>query len=184
MASNLYPLSAGLTLVSGPSRSGKSRWAEHLVSNLPKVTYVATSAHQPDDMDWHERMRKHRLRRPSHWKLVECGPDLLSLLRNPPSHALLIDSLGGYVAQQLSTSNSAWSIQCEQWPGLTAQLRHPVVLVIEEIGWGVVPNTSAGYLFRERLGELAEYLSNLSKCSWLVIQGRALELTSLGLKVP
>ena len=184
MESDLCPLSAGLTLVTGPSRSGKSRWAEHLVADLPKVTYVATSMCRPDDINWHERLRRHRLRRPSHWGFVECGPNLLSLLEDPPNHALLIDSLGGHVAQHLNLSNSAWRIQCEYWPRLSVRLCHPVVLVIEETGWGVVPATAAGCLFRERLGELAQCLDNLSHCSWLVIQGRALKLTSLGLKVP
>ena len=33
-----------LILVSGPARSGKSRWAEHLLHDHPVVTYIATAA--------------------------------------------------------------------------------------------------------------------------------------------
>ena len=43
-------LPPGLILVTGPSRSGKSRWAEHLVEQQSNVTYVATSAPRPNDV--------------------------------------------------------------------------------------------------------------------------------------
>ena len=58
------------------------------------------------------------------------------------------------------------------------------VLVIEETGWGLVPPTAIGGLFRDRLGSLAERLNTLADDSWLVIQGRALNLHQLGQPVP
>ena len=39
--------SGQLVLVNGPSRGGKSRWAEYLLSESGAVTYVATSARRP-----------------------------------------------------------------------------------------------------------------------------------------
>ena len=36
------------------------------------------------------------------------------------------------------------------------------VLVIEETGWGLVPPTAIGGLFRDRLGLLAERLNTLA----------------------
>ena len=56
-----------LILVSGPSRGGKSRWAESLLTNDPFVIYVATGMKRDDDSAWFERLRIHRERRPSHW---------------------------------------------------------------------------------------------------------------------
>ena len=49
-----------LVLVSGPSRGGKSRWAEHLLSEDLDVSYVATSPDRPDDQDWQARLELHR----------------------------------------------------------------------------------------------------------------------------
>ena len=43
---------SNLILVSGPSRGGKSRWAEHLLSGSADVTYVATAPDRPNDQDW------------------------------------------------------------------------------------------------------------------------------------
>ena len=58
------------------------------------------------------------------------------------------------------------------------------VLVIEETGWGVVPPTAIGGLFRDRLGALAQRLDRQAVASWLVVQGRALDLHALGVPVP
>ena len=69
-----------LVLVSGPSRGGKSRWAEHLMSEAVDVTYVATAPDRPDDQDWQTRLALHRRRRPSHWHLLESGAELSMLL--------------------------------------------------------------------------------------------------------
>ena len=58
------------------------------------------------------------------------------------------------------------------------------VLVIEETGWGVVPPTRIGGLFRDRLGALAQCLQTQADQSWLVLQGRAINLGELGQLVP
>ena len=56
--------------------------------------------------------------------------------------------------------------------------------MIEETGWGVVPPTRVGGLFRDRLGALAQQLDRVADAAWLVLQGRALDLHALGRVVP
>ena len=58
------------------------------------------------------------------------------------------------------------------------------MVVIEETGWGVVPPTRIGGLFRDRLGALAQDLDRIADAAWLVVQGRALDLHGLGCLVP
>lgn len=174
-----------LVLVSGPSRGGKSRWAEHLISQEPSVTYLATSESRPNDHSWQQRIDIHRQRRPEHWRLVECGADLASALnQTDPEHSLLIDSLGGFVASNLESTDHEWTDICESLCNSLQQRNRPVVIVIEETGWGVVPATAVGGLFRDRLGWLAQELERRSRQSWLVVQGRALDLHRFGVKVP
>ena len=60
----------------------------------------------------------------------------------------------------------------------------PVVMVVEETGWGVVPATAVGGRFRDRQGELAQVLERHASASWLVVQGRAVNLHSVGVAVP
>jgi adenosylcobinamide kinase/adenosylcobinamide-phosphate guanylyltransferase len=182
-------LSAGppgpLTLVSGPAASGKSRWAEHLAecSGRP-VTYIATGPLLPDDPLWQERLRRHRLRRPAHWLLVEAEGGLAEALKRVPAeHLALVESLGTWVAAHLDCDPAGWHERQEEL--LTSLGIGPaVVVVIEETGWGVVPATAVGGRFRERLGALQQKLAAQAQGSWLVLQGRALDLHALGCPVP
>ena len=175
------------TLVLGPARSGKSRWAEHLadLSGLP-VTYVATGPRpSPHDSAWMDRVQAHLIRRPPHWTTLEVDSALAEELRylKPPGLAL-VDSLGSWVAAGLDLDMPAWQ---ERTAGLAQSLgccAVPVLLVSEQTGWGVVPPTAIGGLFRDRLGSLEQQLAPLCSVMWLVIAGRALNLTSMGLAVP
>ena len=175
---------SGLILVTGPSRSGKSRWAESLVEGHEHVTYVATSAPRPDDEGWEQRMRLHRQRRPAQWTLVETDLALGDALTTiPEGHAVLVDSLGGFVAWGLSLETDAWHQQCAHLLKCLRERNNLVVLVIEETGWGIVPSTPVGGLFRDRLGTLAQDLEKFSQRSWLVVQGRAIDLHAIGVRV-
>lgn len=64
----------GLVVVTGPSRSGKSRWAEHLAETSGRpVLYVATGPDRPGDSSWRLRLQRHRRRRPAGWQTLEAG---------------------------------------------------------------------------------------------------------------
>ena len=172
-------------LVSGPSRGGKSRWAEHLLSCSADVTYVATAPDRPDDQDWQTRLELHRRRRPSHWRLLESDADLTRALRTiPQQSSVLIDALGGFVACHLDDSDQAWNDCCEELVEQLAGMEQTCVVVIEETGWGVVPPTRIGGLFRDRLGSLAQILDRQAHSAWLVLQGRAVDLHALRQRVP
>ena len=174
-----------LILVSGPARSGKSRWAEHLLNNHPVVTYIATAAARPQDLDWQQRLDAHRQRRPEHWTVAESGGELVEVMKTlVPGQSVLIDALGGFVAHHLELDASDWSLLCEQLIASITSSRCICVLVIEETGWGVVPPTRIGGLFRDRLGALAQDLDRIADAAWLVVQGRALDLHGLGCLVP
>ncbi|MDA0716641.1 MAG: bifunctional adenosylcobinamide kinase/adenosylcobinamide-phosphate guanylyltransferase [Cyanobacteria bacterium] len=176
-----------LTLVLGPARSGKSRWAEHLAiqSGLP-VTYLATGP-QPtaDDATWLARVEAHVVRRPPHWGFLEVDSALAAALDtlSPPGLAL-VDSLGTWVAAGLDLDSSAWQQRCTELLESLRNCRVTVLLVSEQTGWGVVPATAIGGLFRDRLGSLEQQLAPFCGAIWLVVAGRALNLTNLGLAIP
>ena len=174
-----------LILVSGPSRGGKSRWAESMLANDPFVIYVATGMKRDDDPAWVERLRIHRERRPSHWSLLEPGPDLIQLLQTiEPRQSVLVDSLGGFVATHLDMDGPAWTKHSDNLITSLAHLSSKCIVVIEETGWGVVPTTQIGGLFRDRLGQLAQQMDQIADLSWLVLQGRAVDLRAISHPVP
>jgi adenosylcobinamide kinase/adenosylcobinamide-phosphate guanylyltransferase len=174
-----------LILVSGPSRGGKSRWAESLLADDPFVIYIATGMKRDDDPAWVERLRIHRERRPSHWSVLEPGPDLIQSLQTiEPRQSVLVDSLGGFVATHLDMDGPAWTKHSDDLITTLVHLSSKCVVVIEETGWGVVPATQIGGLFRDRLGQLAQQLDQIADLSWLVLQGRAVDLRAISHPVP
>ena len=176
---------SNLILVSGPSRGGKSRWAEHLLSGSADVTYVATAPDRPNDQDWQTRLDLHRRRRPSHWRLLESDADLTTALRTiPQQSSVLIDALGGFVACHLDASDQAWSACCEELVEQLAGMGQTCVVVIEETGWGVVPPTLIGGRFRDRLGSLAQSLDRHAPPACLLLPGRAVDLHALSQGAP
>ena len=169
---------ARLTLVSGPANSGKSVWAEQLAaaSDL-QICYVATGPQLPDDPAWQARLLAHRQRRPSDWLVCEVGLALPEALRSmQPGHLALVDSLGTWVACGLDLPADAWETQCQALEHALFGAAAAVILVAEETGWGVVPATASGGLFRERLGSLTQRLMPCCDAAWLVLHGRAFDL--------
>lgn len=180
-----------LVLVSGPSRSGKSRWAEHLAQQSGRpVLYLATGPDAEHDPSWSARVALHRQRRPSHWQCREVGAELVAVLAElnqpdgPQNATLLIDSLGTWVAWFLEEATPQWQERCKRLQQQLQGQNQPVLLVVEETGWGVVPATAVGGRFRDRLGALQEQLMGSCSAAWLVVAGRAIDLLALGQAVP
>jgi len=181
---------ADCILVSGPSRGGKSEWAEHLVAQLGDaytVVYLATGGSHGEDPAWQQRLALHRQRRPSSWQLREVGANLVEALL--PTAALtqqlvLLDSLGSWVAHHLALPEVDWLGLQADFLKLLAERRPPTVLVAEEVGWGVVPPTALGGLFRDRCGRLTRETAALCGQRWLVLDGQALPLHQLATPLP
>lgn len=177
---------ASLTLVSGPCRGGKSRWAEHLAAAMGSpVLYLATGPTIPDDPSWCRRLERHRQRRPASWPTWEVQGGLSEALeRAPGGHLLLIDSLGTWLAHHLDLEAEAWEGRQREFLEALARCRSDQLIVCEEVGWGVVPATAIGCRFRDRLGTLQQRLHQRCTAAWLVVHGRALDLHELSQPVP
>jgi adenosylcobinamide kinase/adenosylcobinamide-phosphate guanylyltransferase len=179
-------MASTLEMITGPARSGKSRWAEQRAACSGLVVhYLATGPQLPDDPAWQERLQRHRRRRPSTWHCQEVGLDLAAALDELTAGDLaLVDSLGTWVSAGLDLDPASWRAQSS---GLLASLKHSrcrVLLVSEQVGWGVVPSTAIGGLFRDRLGSLEDELADHCQHLWMVVAGRVLDLLPLTQPVP
>jgi adenosylcobinamide kinase/adenosylcobinamide-phosphate guanylyltransferase len=159
-------------LVLGGSRSGKSGFAESLLSGEPVVEYVATAAHRPDDPEWVARIAAHRARRPPGWATVETA-DLAGVLRRA-GPAVLVDSITLWLAGAMGGDDLRRRADevCAAWSG-TPRL---AVAVSDEVGSGVVPETAAGRRFRDELGLLNQRLAAAADEVHLVVAGIPLRL--------
>lgn len=173
-------------LVTGGVRSGKSRYAEALLSPDDPVTYVAPGypADPAGDPEWAARVAAHRLRRPVAWRTVETLAIAEAVAAAPGP--VLIDCLGTWLTRLLD-SWKAWDADESEWAqrlavevaALAEAVRsHPgeVVVVTNEVGWGLVSEYRAGRLFADHLGRINQQLGQACDRVVLMVSGRPLEL--------
>jgi adenosylcobinamide kinase/adenosylcobinamide-phosphate guanylyltransferase len=170
-------------LVTGGSRSGKSSFAETRIARLERVgrhervEYVATGSVAGDDAEWAARIATHQQRRPAHWRTTEslAVADILAT----DGDATLVDGLGTWLAGTLDLAGWAGAFDADLHAdvhtaplvGAFARTRRDVVVVTDEVGDGVVPETSSGRRFRDELGRLNAAFAEYADEVWRVTAG-------------
>ncbi len=165
-----------LTLVLGGARSGKSRYAEALVTDAAAHgTYIATA--EPGDAEMAARIAEHRSRRGEFWYTIEAPLELPAAiaLHADPARPILVDCLTLWVSNLLG----AGRVVEHESEKLHAALRGaggPVVLVANEVGLGLVPGTPLGRQFRDAAGRLNQQIAALADRVVFVAAGLPLVL--------
>ena len=146
------------------------------------MTFVATAALYPDDMEWCDRIARHRCERPAEWPTIEtaCEPrralaDVLAAYEE--GDLLLVDSLGTWLADELQRS-SGDEID-ERGRALVAAFagaRCSTIVVSEETGCGIVPEYASARTFRDALGRLNAEIARAADAAYLAVSGYALDL--------
>jgi adenosylcobinamide kinase/adenosylcobinamide-phosphate guanylyltransferase len=145
-----------LTLVLGGARSGKSRYGESLVMRAtPPWTYVATAEAWDDEMA--ERIAHHRARRDAGWQTLDAPLDLAEAVRRLTRPAL-IDCLTLWLSNVMLAGSD---VEAESDLLLAALQRAPgpLVVVSNEVGLGIVPETPLGRAFRDAQGRLNQQVA-------------------------
>lgn len=159
-------MSNKIILITGGARSGKSRLAEELTLQTegPRF-YIATAPVLDDEMA--DRVRRHRKRRESQaWTTVEEERNLAGAVRLAAAEeagALLVDCLTLWI-NNLLYENAALTEEemARKTAGLIAALRSgpPLcVLVINEVGLGIVPDSPLARRFRDLSGRCAQLIA-------------------------
>ena len=157
-----------IVLVLGGARSGKSAFAERLAGRF-EVTYVATWLTDPDDADMVARVAAHRRRRPENWTTVEAA-DVAAAVR-AASGTVLVDSLTTWVA-----GAPDFGVDVEALIGALAEHDGEVIVVSDEVGFGVHPASEAGRRFRDALGDVNRAVARVADQALLIVAGRVLRL--------
>jgi adenosylcobinamide kinase / adenosylcobinamide-phosphate guanylyltransferase len=144
-------------LILGGARSGKSALAEELAAAVggDSVLYVATALANRDP-ELEERVRRHRERRPAGWGTLELGGGALGAVLEAAKgrEAVLLDSLTMWVSARMlgGEDKEATLRELDRFLEGATALATPLILVSDEVGLGVVPESDAGRAFRDLLG--------------------------------
>jgi adenosylcobinamide kinase / adenosylcobinamide-phosphate guanylyltransferase len=144
---------AKLTLVLGGARSGKSRYAESLITALPPPwVYLATG--QPCDAEMAERIAAHRRNRAGEWQTIETPHEIAkAIAQTPPALPLLLDCLTLWLSNRVLAAADVESEFTAVETALDARTG-VAVLVSNEVGSGIVPENALARRFRDLQGRL------------------------------
>ena len=170
------PAAAGVTLILGGARSGKSSFGEKMIAagGLAPV-YIATSRIHDDEM--RDRIGHHRARRGPEWVTVEEPDDLEGALMREarPGRAVLVDCLTLWVTNLMMAEADVTA----RGQGLCAALEKtdsPVVLISNEVGLGIVPENRMARDFRDHAGRLHQEVAALADNVYFIAAGLPLQL--------
>ena len=169
----------GITLLVGGARSGKSARALRLASDWDgQVVFVATA--EGRDAEMAARIARHRLERPASWRTVEAPLELVRAFDSIPARAFVIlDCLTLWVANALEAGWSDEDVEraAAAVATIAAGREQPTVVVTNEVGLGLVPQTELGRAYRDLLGRVNAVFAAEAEQAYLMIAGRTLELT-------
>ena len=175
-----------ITLVTGGARSGKSAFAEKQVmeaAGVAPVLYIATASNTDGEMD--ERIRRHRQRRPSHWRTLERWQDLGDVSLGD-ARCVLLDCIGFLLDNAFFAAIPDWddpkqeaaeaAEECakSELSALADLCRGAgvdLVLVTNEVGDGLVPATRVSRLYRDALGRVNCHAASIADRVFLTVCG-------------
>ena len=145
-----------LSLIVGGARSGKSRLAEKLAhaAGLPRH-YIATAEIWDEEM--RARIAQHIADRGGDWVTHEAPRDVAGALGRADG-VVLIDCATLWLTNVMLGGGD---IQAETAGLLAAIAGHqgPVIVVSNEVGWGIVPENALARAFRDEQGRLNQRLA-------------------------
>ncbi len=143
-----------LLLVLGGARSGKSRYAERAIeSTAGGGLYLATGT--AGDAEMAARVAEHRARRGPAWATIEEPLEIAARIGTEArqDRPILVDCLTLWLSNLMHAKRDI-DAETERLLAALAGARGPVVLVANEVGLGIVPETPLGRAFRDHAGRL------------------------------
>lgn len=144
------------TLVLGGCRSGKSSFAKQAADNtaMDKKIYLATCV--PTDREMKERVKRHQDDRGPDWTTIEEPVLIHEAIDRACSQAkvILVDCLTLWITNLLVHGKEETCIMAavDLLVGALNRSTCPVILVSNEVGYGIVPENSLARQFRDMAG--------------------------------
>jgi adenosylcobinamide kinase/adenosylcobinamide-phosphate guanylyltransferase len=178
MSPDAGALAPRLVVVGGGARSGKSRFALSRAQALgSRRLFIATAERSDDEM--RDRIARHRAERGDGFDTLEEPRALAEALAADRDHdVIVIDCLTIWISNLLVDGAAAEAVE-ERVRGLLAALarrRSHVVIVSNEVGMGLVPETPLGRVFRDVTGQAHQRLAAAADEIYLAAMGVVLRL--------
>ncbi len=184
---------AKITFITGGARSGKSTLAEELVRQKGEhILYIATAKAIDEEMA--ERIRRHRSQRPSHWDTLEAYQGLGAVLpeKSRQYQGMLLDCVTimstnllfdqpalakeEMTVEDMNEAEEAVLAEIDRLIAAFPRLEADLILVSNEVGFGLVPEYPLARFFRDVLGRVNQRLATAADEAYLVVSGLTVKL--------
>lgn len=170
----------GMSLLIGGARSGKSDLAVQLGEAWPgEVVFVATATAGDDDMA--ARIDRHQAERPASWQLIESpmfgAADVIGL---PESTLVIVDCITLLVSNLLFAEKDV-AEHIDALGTALAERSAPTLVISNEVGLGIHPETQLGRIYRDLLGRANRLLADHSETAMFIVAGKALPLQDVAI---
>jgi adenosylcobinamide kinase/adenosylcobinamide-phosphate guanylyltransferase len=169
------------TLILGGARSGKSRLAQTLAEKTAKerarkpVMIVTAEAL---DAEMSDRIARHRNDRGRAWRVVEAPLALVQAIDDLSAQDVaVVDCLTLWLSNLLMRDAALEAAGAALMESL---IRSPaeIILVSNEVGFGIVPDNALARRFRDEAGRLHQTIAATAETVLLVVAGQKLVLKS------
>ncbi|MBC8131456.1 MAG: bifunctional adenosylcobinamide kinase/adenosylcobinamide-phosphate guanylyltransferase [Deltaproteobacteria bacterium] len=169
---------AKLILVGGGARSGKSRFALAQALGLgPRRVFLATAEALDGEMT--ERIDRHRSERGTAFETIEEPLALAETLDGVGAvDVVLVDCLTLWVSNLLVRGDQPRQMRAafDSLESSLARRRAHIILVTNEVGMGLVPETALGRIFRDQIGDLHQRIAARADEIYAAVMGVVVRL--------
>jgi adenosylcobinamide kinase/adenosylcobinamide-phosphate guanylyltransferase len=166
--------SKSITLVLGGVRSGKSHYAQNLVTGGGRIAFIATA--EALDAEMQQRINRHREERPASWATLEAPIALEDAIQHCSDKfdTVLVDCLTLWTSNLMAVEESDVDrifARADHLCASLTQVTSSVVLVSNEVGSGIVPMSDDGRLYRDLLGGVNQRVAAVADRVLLLVAG-------------
>ncbi|WP_370176501.1 bifunctional adenosylcobinamide kinase/adenosylcobinamide-phosphate guanylyltransferase [Sphingobium abikonense] len=160
----------------GGARSGKSRYAQQRAEAAKGApVFIATA--QPFDDEMHARIARHRADRDERWHCIEAPLDLAPAIDSlsGKGQIVLVDCLTLWLSNLLLAGKPI-DDEAATLTQAVARFDGTIILVANEVGWGIVPDNALARQFRDDAGRLNQAVAAACDEVTLIVAGLPLRL--------
>ncbi|MCC6159631.1 MAG: bifunctional adenosylcobinamide kinase/adenosylcobinamide-phosphate guanylyltransferase [Deltaproteobacteria bacterium] len=168
-------MNAAVILVTGGARSGKSTRALEIARSYPRRVMIAAAVPFDDEMT--RRIEAHQSERGEEWVTIEEPLDLARAIKGIPSSSsaeatlVVVDCLTVWLGNLFHEEPDNVGARIDSLVAAVASCPHDLVIVTNEIGWGVVPADDGTRQFRDVAGRLNQRIARIATRVELVVSG-------------
>lgn len=167
-----------LILVGGGGSSGKTAFSLNLAKRLgPRRTYIATA--EAKDKEMENKIARHRIERGSEFETIEAPlalSETVSSLSN--TDVVVVDCLTLWLTNLLLRDETQAQIlrKVECLANLAQRSAFPIILITNEVGMGLIPESSLGRSFRDLTGRTHQKFGDAAEEIYFTLLGSVFQI--------